>query len=181
MNTATLARFADAPDAPLAHGNRQAFIAAMGRACTGVTVVTTDGPAGRYGATVSAMSSVSADPPLLLVCVNRSNLVAPALDTNRHFCVNVLGAEQQEVSQVFAGQASCSNADRFACAQWQREATGAPVLADALASFDCAVQSQFDLGTHTVYIGRVLSASSRDGQPLLYHRRHYCQPHPLAN
>lgn len=92
------------------------FIAAMGKCATGVTVITTDGAGGRFGVTVSAMTSVSAEPPLLLVCVNRNNLASKAIDQNGCFCVNVIETEQQPVAQVFAGQIKLENGDRFACA-----------------------------------------------------------------
>jgi len=91
------------------------FIAAMGKGATGVTVITTDGPAGRFGVTVSAMGSVSAEPPLLLVCVNRNNLAYAAIEHNRCFCGNLVAAEPQAVAQVFAGQLRAEPGDRVDC------------------------------------------------------------------
>ncbi|MGH8354350.1 MAG: flavin reductase family protein [Pseudomonas sp.] len=154
------------------------FIAAMGKCATGVTVITTDGPAGRFGVTVSAMSSVSAEPPLLLVCVNRNNLAYAAIDHNRCFCVNVVDAEQQAVAQVFAGQIKLAHGDRFDCADWTRLATEAPVLQAALACFDCRIEQQIDLGTHTVFVGRVIAVQSREGSPLAYSQRSFCNLKP---
>lgn len=180
--TATLAchNFHDAADAPAMQlEDWQTFSTAMGRACTGVTIVSTDGAAGRFGATVHAMSPVSADPPLLLVSVSRCNLLAPAIDRNQSFCVNVLDAEHQDLSRIFAGQLPADGGDRFEGADWHQEVTGAPVFSDALAAFDCYVQDKFELGTHTVYVGLVMRANSRDGTPLLYHGHRYCQPLPL--
>lgn len=150
------------------------FIAAMGKCATGVTVITTDGAGGRFGVTVSAMTSVSAEPPLLLVCVNRNNLASKAIDQNGCFCVNVIETEQQPVAQVFAGQIKLENGDRFACADWTQHTTGAPLLDNALASFDCHIEQQMDLGTHTVFIGKVVAVKSREGAPLAYSHRKFC-------
>jgi flavin reductase len=127
------------------------------------------------------MSSVSADPPMLLVCIKRSNLVATAIEQNRHFCVNLLAARHRHLSQVFAGQAQASGGDRFADGDWRTSDCGAPVLSGALATFECQVMKQIDLGSHTVYVGQVLRCSHQDGAPLLYHHRQYCQPQALAN
>ena len=80
------------------------FIAAMGRLVTGVTIVTTDGPAGRFGITVSAFSSVSADPPLVLACVNRKSPVVAAVLANGVFCINVLADAHRHVADTFAGR-----------------------------------------------------------------------------
>ena len=79
------------------------FIAAMGAAATGVSVVTTEGLAGRFGLTVSAISSVSAEPPMLLACVNRKSPAVAAMDRNGRFAVNVLGFNNKDVAEVFAG------------------------------------------------------------------------------
>ncbi|ANY87050.1 MULTISPECIES: flavin reductase family protein [Pseudomonas] len=152
----------------------QDFITAMGRCATGVTVIATDGAAGRFGVTVSAMCSVSAEPPLLLVCVNRNNLANAAIHQNHCFSVNVIGEHQQQVAQVFAGQVKIENGDRFSCASWVNEVTGAPVLEDALASFDCVVEQQHELGTHTVFVGRVQRATSTDGSAVAYSQRSFC-------
>ncbi len=92
------------------------FIAAMGKCASAVNVITTDGVGRRFDVTASAMSSVSAEPPLLLACVNRNNLASAAIDQNGGFCVNVVEAEQQQVAQVFAGQIKLEHGDRSACA-----------------------------------------------------------------
>ncbi|WP_449433970.1 flavin reductase family protein [Pseudomonas putida] len=156
----------------------QDFIAAMGKCATGVTVITTDGPAGRFGVTVSAMCSVSAEPPLLLVCVNRNNLANAAIHQNRCFSVGIIGEHQQHVAQVFAGQLKPGSGDRFSCAQWSQQATGAPVLEEALASFDCEVVQQYELGTHTVFVGKAHAAASIEGKALAYSQRSFCSVSP---
>jgi flavin reductase len=157
------------------------FVDAMGQVCAAVTVVTTNGDGGRYGMTVSAMCSVSADPPHLLVCINQSNLVMRAIDVNRCFCVNVLGLQHRDVAQVFAGRLPRANGgDRFACADWDELTTGSPVLADALAVFDCVVKQQLNCATHQVFVGRVVAACSRNGKALAYTGRSFCEPQPLS-
>ncbi len=80
------------------------FIAAMGAAATGVTVITTEGMAGRFGLTVSAVSSVSAEPPMLLCCVNRKSPAVAAMEQNGRFAVNILGSNSRDVAEVFAGR-----------------------------------------------------------------------------
>jgi flavin reductase (DIM6/NTAB) family NADH-FMN oxidoreductase RutF len=107
---------------------RGPFVAAMRAAVSGVTVVTTDGPGGRRGLTVSSMASVSADPPTLLVCVTRRSPLVAAIRANGVFAVGVLGAHQAGVAEVFAGRTSGERFG-FGCARWEAGASGAPLLA----------------------------------------------------
>src|ERR1700752_3118648 len=117
---------------------RDAFIEAMRRAATGVTLVTTDGPAGRFGVTVSAFASVSADPPMLLACINRKSPAAAAIAANGGFCVNVLSAEQSPLADVFAGRPERFRPLRFRRPDLAR-AGGGRRLGDSIASFACAL------------------------------------------
>ncbi len=149
------------------------FTSAMAMAATAVSVVTTDGAAGKFGMTVSAVSSVSAEPPMVLACINRKSPLASAVSTNGIFCINLLAEAQCEISNVFAGRGSDGRAYDFACAEWRREMTGAPVLDGAAASFDCLLDSFHDAGTHRIIIGRVLEAACSDADPLVYARRGY--------
>lgn len=159
---------------------RADFVAAMGNAATGVTVVATDGSAGRFAQTVSAMSSVSADPPSLLVCVNRRSPLADAAARNGVFSVNVLAVDQARVSDVFAGRAAdgCAPYD-FGCARWLPLHTGAPALAGASAVFDCRLATHHEHGTHRILIGEVLASSVTDAAPLVHHARAYGSHRPL--
>src|SRR5689334_3221057 len=84
--------------------DREAFVTAMAGAVTGVTVITTDGPAGRFGLTVSATASVSAEPPMILACVNRRSPAAAAIEANQAFCLNLLSDVQFPLADVFAGR-----------------------------------------------------------------------------
>jgi flavin reductase (DIM6/NTAB) family NADH-FMN oxidoreductase RutF len=131
------------------------FIVAMGRLVTGVTVVTTDGPAGRFGITVSAFSSVSADPPLVLACVNRKSPVVAAVLANGVFCINVLADAHRHVADTFAGRNSVGKSYDFDIGVWGAAVTGAPLLGDAAATFDCFLDSWQDAGSHRIFIGKV--------------------------
>ena len=149
------------------------FIHAMSRAAATVSVVTTDGPRGRAGVTVSAMTSVSADgdAPTMLVCVNKGASAAGPILANGCFAINVLEATQQGVADTFAGRTGA--ADRFEGIDWEAGATGAPLL-PGLASFDCDLQQSDLIGTHHVLIGAVRGVRVREtGGPLIYGMRSY--------
>jgi flavin reductase (DIM6/NTAB) family NADH-FMN oxidoreductase RutF len=156
---------------------RDSFLEGMSRAATTVNVVTTDGPAGRAGVTVSAMSSVSADRPALLVCVHQASPACCAIKENRRLCVNVLRAEQAAISDRFAGRVKPVDGDKFAGARWRRLATGAPALEDALVAFDCTVMQEVDWNTHTIFIAEVVDVElTQSGSPLIYADRTYGRP-----
>jgi flavin reductase (DIM6/NTAB) family NADH-FMN oxidoreductase RutF len=152
------------------------FRSAMSLAVTGVNIVTTDGPHGRYGLTVSAVSSVSAEPPLLLVCVNQKSVACKAIEDNGSFAVNVLGASQQAVAETFSGSDTHGEAYAFKDRDWTTEATDSPVLKKAVATFDCNIESVLPAATHKIFIGRVLAARECPGTPLLYTGRNYGRP-----
>ena len=149
------------------------FIAAMGRAVTGVTIVTTDGRAGRFGITVSAFSSVSAEPPLVLACVNRKSPVAEAVLVNRVLCINVLADAHRHVADTFAGRGAEGRSYDFGIGTWGTAVTGAPVLHESLATFDCFLETWHDAGTHRILIARVAAAGHAEARPLAYAQRSY--------
>lgn len=154
---------------------RQAFLDGMSRAAWMVSVVTTDGPAGRAGLTVSAVSTLSADSPKpsLLVCVKDSNASTEVLHRNGVFCVNLLCDDQKYISDVFAGRTAAE--DKFATGTWTTLATGSPVLKDALAVFDCSLENAVRHGTHWVLIGglEAVAMPRGDASPLVHARRSY--------
>ena len=155
---------------------RQAYREAMARFGAAVSVVTTDGAAGRYGFTASAVCSVTDDPATLLVCVNRKNDSHAAMLANRVLCVNTLAAGQEAVSTLFGG-AEASQDTRFAAGQWHTLDTGAPVLDGAVVAFDCRVTQTTEVATHTVMFAEVVAiqhGATHDG--LVYFGRAY---HPL--
>jgi flavin reductase (DIM6/NTAB) family NADH-FMN oxidoreductase RutF len=154
---------------------RQAFVEGMARAATFVSVITTDGPGGRHGVTVSSMTSVSVDgeAPSLLVCIHHQSPAAAAILQNRAFCANLLNAGQQVHSDIFSGRDK-SGLARFDRVDWQPGQGGQPLLSGAAASFECNLKTALLWETHHVLIGQV-SAVQLSDQPdaLLYGQRGY--------
>lgn len=164
--------------APLAERND--FLTAMRRAATGVSVVATDGPAGRLAVTVSAIASVSADPPLVLACINRRSPVCGAIRRNGVFTVNLLTIDQAHVADTFAGRYHGFSPFDFACADWQDLGTpAAPGLTDALCVLHCRLRQAHDAGTHSILLGEVTLAVSHEALPLLYTDRAYAAPRTM--
>lgn len=150
-----------------------AFTNAMAVAATGVNVVTSKGVAGQFGLTVSALSSVSAEPPLLLVCLNRRSPSVAGITQNGRFAVNILAEAQQEVARVFAGRPSEGEAYDFSRHEWAESASGLPILNGAAATFCCDIESIHDAGTHRIFIGRVIEVQRGTQKPLIYSNRHF--------
>jgi flavin reductase (DIM6/NTAB) family NADH-FMN oxidoreductase RutF len=165
----------------LATLDRDRFLDAMSRAATGVTVVTSDGEIGRFGQTVSAMSSVSADPPMLLICINQKSPICAAIRRHGVFAVNVLRADQRRLAEVFAGRPRRGAPYDFSVARWDTDVTGSPVLAGAVARFDCTVEAAHQAGTHVIFVGNVVSASAGAGAPLVYAGRGYGELHAFPS
>ncbi len=155
---------------------RADFVQAMASAVNGVSVVTTDGTAGRFGITVSSVASVSADPPMVLVCLNRRSPASAALRENEAFCVNLLSKGQRAVAETFAGRPAQGEPFDFASASWSSSVTRAPCFDDAVAIFDCVLEKTYDAGSHTIFLGRVVFAKAHGGEPLLYTHRQYGYP-----
>jgi flavin reductase len=161
-----------------AKGDPSAFLDGMRKAASSVCVVTTDGRGGRFGVTVSSMTSVSMDPPSVLVCVKMDNLVAPAIVENKVFCVNMLREDQRDISDTFAGR-KATVLDRFSCAAWSTLETGSPSLINAASVFDCVLADTHSFGSHVVFIGRVVSVQNDiNAEILIYHNRSYCKLSP---
>lgn len=139
---------------------------------SGVTVVTTQGRDNQpRGMTATAFSSVSLDPPQILVCLNQATDTGAALLESRRFAVNILNSAQEDVSNQFAG--STTQEQRFASIAWQAGDNGAPILSEALAALECRVVQQVQAGSHWVIIGQVDSVVCREGDPLLYYHSAY--------
>ena len=137
-----------------------------------VSIITTDGPAGRAGFTASAVCSVTDDPPTLLVCMNCTSSAYASVAGNKLVCVNVLSAQQEPLSRLFGGKVPI--AERFAAAVWSTLETGAPVLSDCAVAFDCQIANVTTVGTHDVLFCRVV-ALQRSGltENLIYLGRAY--------
>jgi flavin reductase (DIM6/NTAB) family NADH-FMN oxidoreductase RutF len=145
------------------------FREAMRRLAAGVTIVTTEHEGEKGGLTATAVCSLSTEPPQILVCVNRTARAHDLIHKGDRMCVNVLAHGQQELAARFAGQNGISGPDRFLAGQWIADKTGAPVLEDALASFECVVAERVSASTHTIFIGKVVAVRGRTtGRPLLY-------------
>ena len=128
----------------------------------------------RYGMTATAVCSVTADPPTVLVCINKLAATHGIVAKSRVFCVNVLRADDWELSTTFSGAASREG--RFKSRDWTRLATGAPVLIDALVSFDCRVVKKVTHGTHGIFFGQVEQVLvGKPGKPLLYSEGQYAK------
>ncbi|WP_224007785.1 flavin reductase family protein [Aureimonas sp. SA4125] len=150
------------------------FRAAMSRFAAAVHIVTTDGAAGRRGVTATSVASVSDAPATLLVCLNTSNEANQRFEANGCFAVNLLADESEGLARVFAGEGALSPEARFAEGEWGLRATGAPILEDALASFDCRLIDSRIVATHRVMIGEVRSIHLGAERPcLVYHGRAY--------
>lgn len=130
------------------------FREGMSRLGAAVNLITTDGPAGRHGLTASAVCSVTDSPPTLLVCINRNAFAHDRFVENGVLAVNVLAAEHQALSGVFARYVE--GVDRFAQGSWITGASGAPILTDANVAFDCRIAGLQHEGTHSVFFCEVL-------------------------
>jgi flavin reductase (DIM6/NTAB) family NADH-FMN oxidoreductase RutF len=144
-----------------------AFRAAMRNFAGGVAVVTTGQGEERRGLTMTAITSVSADPPSLLICINAASGSHDAVLEHGSFAVNLLGPEHADLALRFAGQAGVHGAARFEGEEWEEGPTGAPLLHSALCSLDCALDVHQRAGSHGIFIGHVVAARHRGGEPLL--------------
>ncbi len=151
--------------------DQEAFKKALRGWASGVTVVTTRSGDRVHGMTVSAFSSVSADPPLVLVCANRSSTTHRLIEEGGLFAVNILASHQREISNTFA---STNNEDtRLERVPWTEGETGVPILDEALVSLECRVTRAYREGSHTIYIGRVEAVHASEREPLLYYKGCY--------
>lgn len=145
---------------------RQAFIDAMRQVASTVTVVTTDGPEGQAGATVSAFTSLSADPPSVLVCLKADTRIALAIQGNGVFCVNILPEDAVEVAKAFAGMFDDTLSSRFDGVDVAATEFG-PILPRATA-FTCSLTHRHVHGSHAICIGDVTGISNAGERPLTY-------------
>ena len=147
--------------------SRDAFIATMRQVAASVAVVTTDGPAGRHGATVSTFCSVSADPPTILICLSAERRIAKAVRNNQDFCVNLLSQNHIAIANRFAGMDDNRINDRFFGID-HYGARGVPPALDAATVFSCKTEQLVASGSHLVVIGRVTAVRAGDPAPLTY-------------
>ncbi len=145
---------------------REVFIEAMRQVASTVTVVTTDGPAGLMGATVSAFTSLSADPPSVLVCLKADSRIARAVADNGVFCVNILPEDAHELASRFAGALDHATPNRFEGLEITATSEG-PILPRAT-SFACSLNHSVIHGSHAICIGNVTGISNAGEKPLTY-------------
>ncbi len=148
------------------------FRSVLGRFASGIVVVTVRDPEGKdHGMTVSAFTSVSLEPPLVLVCVDRGATMHDSLYAAERFAINLLSDQQEALSRRFAE----TRDDRFDGVGYTRDVSDAALLDDALASLECTTWARYDGGDHTIIVGLVDHATARDARPLLYYRGGYAQ------
>ena len=149
----------------------QTFKEALAHWASGVTVVTTITGGKPVGITASSFSSVSLNPPLVMVCVDKKLYTHGAILEQQAFTVNILGVQHKHLGMRFAGMIP-EIEDRFADLDEATAATGCPVLRDALGWVDCTLFAAHDSGDHTIFVGEVMAAAAKpDGDPILYWNR----------
>jgi 3-hydroxy-9,10-secoandrosta-1,3,5(10)-triene-9,17-dione monooxygenase reductase component len=166
----------ESPAEPVPFDSRE-FRNVLGHFATGVTVVTGTRDGVPLGLAANAFSSVSLDPPLILVCISATSETWPAIRKSGGFGVNVLGEHQEEMSRRFGRK----DVDRFESVTWETALTGSPLFPDALAWIDCVIDAEHAAGDHIVVIGRVVALAHRPegGRPLLFFQGTYGRLEPL--
>jgi flavin reductase len=150
------------------------FRAVLGRFATGVTVMTSVLDGVPHAMTANAVTSVSLDPPLVLVCVERGAVMASHVEGSGVFALSVLGADQAALSDAFADPARPLGAAQFADVTTRAGVTGAPLVAGAIAHLDCQVTAIHPGGDHVIVVGEVVSLEANgEDDPLLYYRGGY--------
>lgn len=149
------------------------FRKAMGCFATGVTIITVDQDGEVHGMTANAFTSVSLDPPLVLVCVDHRARTHAHLHARKRFGVNVLSSNQQAISEYYARSSEAHQHAEAIGARFERTAHGTPVLEGALAYLECRLHTAQPAGDHTIFIAEVEHVEVREGEPLLYFRSQY--------
>jgi flavin reductase (DIM6/NTAB) family NADH-FMN oxidoreductase RutF len=142
----------------------------LGHFATGVTVITTqDKNANPSGLTANAFTSLSLDPPLALICVDKQAHCYFSFEESKIFAINVLGEGQEDISRRFATK----GADKFAGIRWHRSKNGYVLIDGAIGHIECRIVQSHDGGDHTIYIGEIVSAIASAGRPLLFFKGKY--------
>jgi flavin reductase (DIM6/NTAB) family NADH-FMN oxidoreductase RutF len=148
----------------------QAFLRACAQFSTGVAIATVLDPEGApHGMTINSFTSVSLEPPLVLICIDHKARILDHFLTCDFFAINILRESQQTLSEGFARPGE----DRFGAVEWVPGETGVPLIPDALAVFECAIFERRPAGDHTIVIGEVVAAVRHDGRPLIYFSSSY--------
>ncbi|MDP2065334.1 MAG: flavin reductase family protein [Burkholderiaceae bacterium] len=157
--------------------SQQEFRTALGTFATGVTIVTARSDRGDLiGLTANSFNSVSLDPPLVLWSLARAAGSMPVLSAGSHYAINILAADQKALAERFATK----GAERWSGVTFTQGQSGAPILAGAMASFECFNRSQYEEGDHVIFVGEVERCHHRpDASPLLFHGGRFYTEHPL--
>jgi flavin reductase (DIM6/NTAB) family NADH-FMN oxidoreductase RutF len=158
-------------DRRLRHADSGAFRHAMRALSSGVAIVACGDGETRAGCTVISLASLSLAPPTLIVCLARSSSTLARLREAGAFSVNLLSFRHQAVAHRFSGHSGAHGPRRFDGTQWTTLSTGAPVLADALAAFDCLVEEVIERHSHAIILGAVVSLNEGLDEPVLARRR----------
>lgn len=157
-----------ADDAPTIDAARYRQV--LGHFATGVTVITAMDGDEPVGMAANSFTSVSLDPPLVAFCAAKASSTWPRIQAAKHYCVNILAEDQEEICRLFATK----DAERFRGIGWRTGESGAPILDEALAWIDCRIEAEHDAGDHLIVVGRVCGLDSADsGKPLLFYRGGY--------
>jgi flavin reductase (DIM6/NTAB) family NADH-FMN oxidoreductase RutF len=145
------------------------FKQAMRHLAGGVAIIATEHEGRRAGLAATAVCSVSADPPTLLVCINSGASAHEPIRASGRFSVNLLASSQDSIARCFSGETGLKGEERFTVGEWSPLVTGAPVLAGALVSFDCHLTEVVKMATHSVFFGAVADIALRSTiRPLIY-------------
>ncbi|GEL76988.1 flavin reductase family protein [Tenuibacillus multivorans] len=149
------------------------FRNAMGRFATGVTIVTTEVGRETHGMTANAFMSVSLDPKLVTISIDHKAKMLEQINQSQQFAVSILSEEQMDVSMHFANQKDCPDAVQF------EYISGVPIINNALAAVVCDVEQSFEVGDHTLFIGKVLEIKLTEGNPLAFFEGKYGSYQPV--
>ncbi len=142
----------------------------MGHFATGVTVITTKDTTGKpFGLTVNSFTSLSLNPPLVVVCVDKTVDCYSCFNDSKVFAVNVLNEDQEELSRRFATK----GLEKFEGIQWRMGENGLPLLDGVLGAIECKVTQSYEGGDHTIFLGEILSATAKGDRPLLFFKGKY--------
>ena len=142
----------------------------MGHFATGVTVITTKDRTGKpFGLTVNSFTSLSLNPPLVVVCVDKTVDCYSCFDETKVFAVNVLSEDQEELSRRFATK----GIEKFAGIQWRMGEHGSPLLDGVIGTIECKVTRSYEGGDHTIFLGEILSATAKGDRPLIFFKGKY--------
>ena len=150
--------------------SRNKFKKTLGSFATGVTIVTTCLNNKHHGLTVNAFSSLSMDPPLVLICIDKKTESNRILKQSKIFAINILNKKQKNLSKIFSDP---NNKNRFYGVKTTTKITGSPIIVNSLGYIDCTVVKIIPAGDHNIFIGKIITLNSKNLDPLIYHRGNY--------